>query len=338
MGGLFVLVLMLLGLIVALIGVPLMLLQRKRTNSAAENNQDERGYRRGNPYWEASESGYFWMSLIGGIVFVLFGFILLLMSFKTIDAGEVGVQTRFGEVLEETLTEGFNSKSPFVNVHTYSVRVNEYTMSGVQGQGDVMDPDSIRARTRDDLLINIDMTIRWSVDPTSAGIVYRTISPNMAGITDIVVRPSSRSLARDIVPQYSLNELNQNRAQVTQAIFEPLAQEFAAKGLLLDSVLIRDIHPPADIDRAIQQKLAREQELQEQEYKRQIAEQEAEIRRIEAQGIADAQEIIQAELTPIYVQYEAIQAYKELAGSPNTTFVIMPTGPDGAGMPLILGN
>jgi len=65
---------------------------------------------------------------------------------------------------------------------------------------------------------------------------------------------------------------------------------------------------------------------------------EAEVRIVEAKGIAEAQRIINQTLTKNYLQHEAIQAYGELAGSPNTTFVIMPTSPQGAGLPLIIGN
>ena len=72
------------------------------------------------------------------------------------------------------------------------------------------------------------------------------------------------------------------------------------------------------------------------QYKKQKATQETEIKIIEAQGLARAQQIINSTLTPYYLQHEAIQAYTKLAGSPNTTFVILPTSPNSAGMPLIL--
>ncbi|PIP12145.1 MAG: band 7 protein, partial [bacterium (Candidatus Stahlbacteria) CG23_combo_of_CG06-09_8_20_14_all_40_9] len=68
------------------------------------------------------------------------------------------------------------------------------------------------------------------------------------------------------------------------------------------------------------------------------AEKQAEVKVVEAKGIAQAQRIINRTLTVKYLQHEAIEAYKALAGSPNTTFIIMPTSPEGAGIPLIIGK
>jgi regulator of protease activity HflC (stomatin/prohibitin superfamily) len=112
----------------------------------------------------------------------------------------------------------------------------------------------------------------------------------------------------------------------------------AGKGVVIDKILIRNIAPPKEIDVSIQKKLSAEQELQQKEFELAKTKKDAEIRITEARGIAEAQNIIQQKLTPLYVQYEAIKSYEKLAGSPNTTFIIMPTNPNAAGMPLILGT
>ena len=64
---------------------------------------------------------------------VLFGAIFASMFFKIIDAGEIGVQVLFGRMKDHVLTEGFNIKSPFVRVYTYSIRLQEFTMSSAGG-------------------------------------------------------------------------------------------------------------------------------------------------------------------------------------------------------------
>jgi regulator of protease activity HflC (stomatin/prohibitin superfamily) len=318
MGGIVAIIFMIIGFIVA---IPGWLVHVRKYDSSDDH----------------SEFASFWFGLIGTIVGVIFLIVVLCLSFTAIDAGEVGVQTKFGKVLNETLTEGFHSKSPLVSVHTYSVRMNEYTMSRALGEGVKHENDAITTRTSDNLEVGIDMTVRWSVNPQKAQLVYKNISPDMQGIIDIIVRPSSRAYLRDIASDYTLDNLIIKRTEVASRVFDMLKLEFEEQGLIIETVLLRDIYPPTEIDTAIKKKLARDQELKEMEYQEKIAEKNASIRRIEAQGIADAQKIIQKELTPIYVQYEAIQAYKELAGSPNTTFVILPTDPKGAGMPLILG-
>jgi regulator of protease activity HflC (stomatin/prohibitin superfamily) len=83
-------------------------------------------------------------------------------------------------------------------------------------------------------------------------------------------------------------------------------------------------------------KIKSQQEAEAAEYRKQKAIKEAEIKVEEAKGIAQAQQIINRTLTPYYLQHEAIEAYKELVNSQNTTFVIMPTSANATGMPIIL--
>lgn len=321
MGGIVVLIFMIISFIISIIG---WIVHIKRYDEGDEHR----------------EYGSFWVGLSSGILAVIFLICFIPMNFKQIDAGEVGVQTKFGRVLDKTLTEGLKAKSPLVRVHTYSVRMNEYTMSRALGEGVKHENDAITTRTRtsDNLEVGIDMTVRWSVNPQKAQLVYKNISPNMQGIIDIIVRPSSRAYLRDIASDYTLDNLIIKRTEVANRVFDMLKLEFEEQGLIIETVLLRDIYPPSEIDTAIKKKLARDQELKEMEYQEKIAEKNAAIRRIEAQGIADAQAIIQKELTPEYIQYEAVQTYGKLASSPNTTFVILPTNPEAAGMPLILGT
>ena len=65
----------------------------------------------------------------------------------------------------------------------------------------------------------------------------------------------------------------------------------------------------------------------------QVENQKAQIRVAEANGIAQAQAIINKSLTPLYLQHEAIQAQVRMAGSPNHTQIYIPTGPNG--IPLV---
>ena len=75
---------------------------------------------------------------------------------------------------------------------------------------------------------------------------------------------------------------------------------------------------------AINDKIAAEQESQKMVYILQKERQEADRKRVEAAGISDAQKIISSSLTNQYLQYNYIQALKELTQSKNSTFVIAP--------------
>lgn len=260
------------------------------------------------------------------------------LGLKIIDAGEVGVQVKFGRVLDRTLTEGFNKKSIFTDVYTYNIRIREYTMSTTEGEGNISAPDAVSARTADNSEVKIDATLWWTIDPESAFDIYKKVSKNDDSLQDIIVRPAIRTAIRDEAASFTLETLMRQRDAMTKGVTAAVIDNVVGKGILIDRVLIRKIEPPRTVDEAIQKKLKAEQELQQKEFELAKAQKDAEIRVTEARGVAEAQDIIQEKLTPIYVQYEAIQAYKTLAGSNNTTFVILPTSTQGVGMPLILNT
>lgn len=274
----------------------------------------------------------------GGILFLLSLIIIFGMSIRIIDAGEIGVQVEFGEVKKQVLSEGFNFKSIFADVFIYNTRLNEYTMTRKLEEGDKTDPDTVSARTKDNSNVTIDVTIWWAVNPEDAPMIYKKYSKNIEGLKSMIIRPALRSAIRDKASEYTLEMIMKQRDDFSLGVIEKLNENIKGKGIVLDKVLVRGIDPPETVNRAIEAKLKAEQELQQKEFELEKAKKDAEIQRIKAQGTADAQDIIQKKLTPIYVQYEAIQAYKELAGSENTTFVILPTSPQGAGMPLILNS
>ena len=104
----------------------------------------------------------------------------------------------------------------------------------------------------------------------------------------------------------------------------------------VNEVLVRDVSLPPNIKDAIERKLRQEQESLEYEFRLTKAEQEAERQRIDAEGKARANEILNASLTPNILKEKGIQATLELAKSDNSKTVIIGSGEDG--MPLILGG
>lgn len=330
MGGVTLLVFIVIGIILFIIG----LVMNAKYKLAVAGKEEPQRDRYGDSVGPTDYSP--WL-IWGGIGLVaLCGLIFLISCFKIIDAGEVGVQVKFGRVMDKTLTEGFNTKSPFATIYTYGIRLKEYTMSIAQGEGQKEAPDQVEVRSKDNSKLEIDGTIWWAVDPASAFDIYKKISKDEKGLQDMVIRPAIRGVMRDVAALYSMEELMQKRIEYGDAVLDAMKIAVEGKGIVVDRVLIRNISPPAAVDLAIEAKLSAEQDLQKLEFEKQQATKRAKIREIEAQGVANAQDIIQQKLTPLYVQYDAIQAYKELAGSQNTTFVIMPTSPNGAGIPIII--
>jgi regulator of protease activity HflC (stomatin/prohibitin superfamily) len=226
------------------------------------------------------------------------------------------------------LGNGLHFIPPYARVVKYPVRLIEITQAG---------DNLVETRVNNGLTVKLDCTVLYTIDASMAAEVYSKVATSVGELGYKILLPLLRTAIRDVVSRYSAEELYSSKREfISGEIETTLRALVATKGLLLDRFLIRGIFLPEEVDRAIQAKIASQQEAEAMTYKKQKAEQEAEIKIIEARGLAKAQEIINSTLTPTYLQHEAIQSYKELAGSPNTTFVIMPTSPTATGMPLIL--
>ena len=199
--------------------------------------------------------------------------------------------------------------------------------------------DSIRVRTLDGLEVGVDLTVWWMIDPESVNNIYADLSKSVLELEVKIIRPAIRTVVRDTAALYKMDALyTSERAAFSEKIDKDLKAIFKSKNVMVDKVLVRNITLPTIVENAIQEKMRAKQEEDAMEYKKNIASRQAEIKEIEARGLANAQRIINSTLSEKYLQHEAIMAYEKLANSQNTTFVIMPTSPNSSGMPLILGG
>ena len=268
---------------------------------------------------------------VAGVVLMIFG--ILTSSIKQIDAGSVGIESLFGKVSDRTLSSGLNLVNPLVEVTTIDTKTHNYTMSAVHDEGDKDGDDAIRILTADGLQVEIDLTILYRVIPSEAPKIYREIGRTYV---EKIVRPITRTRIRDNAVNYDAVALYSTKRDEFQArIFKQIEQEFKMRGIFLENVLIRNISLPESVKKTIESKINAEQESQKMQFVLSKEKQEAERKRVEAQGIADYQKIISESLTDRQLQYEQIKAQKELATSPNAKVVIMGGG---KGVPVILGN
>jgi regulator of protease activity HflC (stomatin/prohibitin superfamily) len=263
-----------------------------------------------------------------GLLVLLLGF--LLASIIQIDAGQIGVQKLFGKVQNDVLPSGLHLINPLVDVERMDIKTQNYTMSGVHDEGARQGDDAIRALTSDGLEVTIDLTVLYKVVPSEAPRILRETGVDF---TDKIVRPLTRTKIRDNAVYYEAVALySTKREEFQQRIFKSIEDDFRNRGLLLEQLLIRNITLPQSVKTSIEQKISAEQEAQKMQFILQKERQEADRKRIEAQGIADYQHIISESLTDKQLQYEQIKAMKELAGSSNAKMIIMGRG----GAPIIL--
>ena len=291
------------------------------------------------------------------IVFIIFGVILLLLSFslknnpnpfskfsnslkivgfllialgifssmfKQIDAGKVGVKSLYGNVEPDILESGLHIINPLLEVTDFDIQTQNYTMSAIHDEGNKEGDDAIRVLSNDGLEVVIDLTVLYRISPELAPKIFKQIGENYA---DKIVRPVTRTRIRDNAVYYDAVALySTKRNEFQQRIFKTIEADFKSRGLVLEQLLIRNINLPTSVKTTIESKINAEQDAQKMTFILQKEKQEAERKRVEAQGIADYQKIISSGLGDKQLQYEQIQIMKGLITSPNAKVIIMGGG------------
>ena len=263
-------------------------------------------------------------NILRGIAVLLMLIGVLLKCIVQIDAGQVGVKSLFGKVQNDILSSGLHFINPFVEIQRLDIKTQNYTMSGVLDEVAQQGDDAIRVLTSDGLEVTIDLTVLYKLLPSEAPKLIRETGVDY---TDKIVRPLTRTKIRDNSVYYEAISLySTKRDEFQQRIFKSIDDDFKKRGLVLEQLLVRNITLPQSVKATIEQKINAEQDAQKMQFVLLKEKQEAERKRVEAQGIADYQRIINIGLTNQQLQYEQIKAYLELAKSPNAKVVIMGKG------------
>lgn len=232
--------------------------------------------------------------------------------------GNVGVVNLFGEVSETTLNPGVHLLNPFNKVLNFSTRIKDVK-------------ENVDVTSQEGLSLNLDVSLQYKLDPQKAATVYKTIGTDE---TQLVIS-RFRSTVRAITANYPASAIySTKRQEIAQKIDQQLTQEIPALGFIVEEALLRNVKMPDTLQAAIQNKLKTEQENQQMKFVLEKERQEAERKRIEAQGIADSQKIISGGLTNQVLQLRAIEATEKLAQSNNSKLVII--GSEKGGMPIMI--
>ena len=271
--------------------------------------------------------------LVGGVGLLIIG--LAMSTVVQIGVGQVGVQTLFGRVDERILHPGLSVVNPLVDITRFDTRTQNYTMSAVHAEGQQSGDDAIRVLSADGLEVVIDLTVLYHVVPDQAPKILSTIGEDYQ---EKIVRAISRTRIRDNAVYYDAVALYSTRREEFQTrILNAIEKDFRASGLRLDQLLIRNIQLPQSVKASIESKISAEQDAQKMQFVLQKEKQEAERKRVEAQGIADYQRIVNTELSDKLLQYETIKANQAIATSPNAKVIIMGGGRGNAPQ-LLLGD
>jgi len=260
---------------------------------------------------------------LGLVIVVLLAFFLFLAGgpFRTVPAGHVGVKDFFGSVSSETLPPGIRVVFPLTRVVKMSVQTQEIK-------------EVAEVPSKEGLLLSLETSLLFQLDPNKAADIYRTVGADYQGT---IVEPQFRSAIREITATYEAKALySAEREKIATEIFELFRRLAGQRGILVQQVLLRKINLPPVVANAIQEKLRREQEAEQMKFVLQKEQQEAERKRIEAQGIADFQRIVAQGISPQLLEWKGIEATEKLATSANSKVVVI--GNSKNGLPIILGE
>jgi regulator of protease activity HflC (stomatin/prohibitin superfamily) len=265
-----------------------------------------------------------WPRIANGLRYASFIIIILgviTSCFVQVDTGRVGVKSLFGKVQDDVLTSGLNVVNPLIDVEMMDIKTQNYTMSGVHDEGEKSGDDAIRVLTADGLEVIIDLTVLYRINPSEAP---RIVKESGLDYQTKIVRPLTRTKIRDNAVYYTAVDLySVKRDEFQHRIITTIEGDFKKRGLTLEQLLVRNITLPQTVKGAIEEKIKAEQQAQQMEFVLQKEKQEAERKRVEAQGIADYQRIINTGLSDQQLQYEQIKALRDIALSPNAKMVIM---------------
>ncbi len=247
--------------------------------------------------------------------------ILLFASIAKVPTGHVGVLTLFGRVTGDVLTEGIHMINPLKSNNVMSVQTQ--TMK-----------ETATVPSNEGLIITMDTSLLFRLDPARAADLYQKVGPQYI---DRVVEPNLRSVIREVTASHTANTLySGEREKAAQEMYASLSKELAKRGIIVENILLRDITLPPALKQSIEAKQQAEQESLAMAFRLQKETQEAQRKRIEAQGIRDFQQIVAQGISPQLLEWKGIEATENLAKSPNSKIVVIGSGKNG--LPLILGQ
>jgi prohibitin 1 len=233
---------------------------------------------------------------------------LSLSACATVRQDEVGVKRTLGRVSQKSSAPGAQFIFPgFSSV----IRVPARTVNREV---------RLDLPTKEGLNVAADVSILYRIRPEMAPKILETSG---LAYEEVLILPVFRSAAADVSARFMAKDLHSGeRSVIERAILTQMSQNLDARGFIVESVLMKSIRLPAGLADAVEQKLEAEQRSEQMKFVLERERQEAQRRRIEAEGVRDAQQIINSGLTPAVISFQSIQAFRELAQSPNAKLIV----------------
>lgn len=247
---------------------------------------------------------------IGGFL-LLFVPLLAVSSWEPIGAGHVGVAYDIGGNIIGTRAEGDLLQIPWETTRTVSVQRQVYRPASNCSNGMTNCLDTFSNDNQD---VFIAPTLNYSIDPA----IVETLLRENPNYVDRSIVSRVNQIVKDETVKYDATELAQGRELMRASVKARLIDELEPIGITVEDFLVDNIAFKADFQASIDEKVRAEQEAIAAQNRVAVSEAEARQKaaaalgeanrlRIEAQGQADANALLNASLTPALIQYQAIQ-------------------------------
>lgn len=247
-------------------------------------------------------------------IVAIFALITLFSSFTTIKSGEIGLKSRFGEIVSQTTQEGIQFKIPFVEkVTKVNMKVQKADVTSSSATKDLQD-------------VSISFAINFQLSPEKVMDLYKKIGQNYV---EIILQPATQEALKNVTSKYTAEELITKRSEVSQQIIEELSAKVSKYGIIINELNIIDLNFSEAYNKAIEDKQVAEQEVKKAQQELEKTKIEAEKKVAEAKAEADALKLQKEEITPELLELRRIEAQlkaiEKWSGNLPTTI----TGSDG---------
>jgi regulator of protease activity HflC (stomatin/prohibitin superfamily) len=276
------------------------------------HHRDDSTFPRGTAFRQSNKNNF----IIFGIIST---FIYIFSSIRSIPPSNVGLVNLFGAVSEEMLSPGLNFVNPLATVITFNTRTLLLYSENI-------------VPTQEGMNVELDVSLLYHAEPKQIRDLYLGLGETYE---KTLILPELQSAVRGLTSEVSAKALyTSGRTLIRSKLMDDLKEKLEPRGIVLEDVLLKGIKLPLLLTDAIETKAKAEQESQRMEFVLSKEKQEADRKRIEAEGVASFQKIVSDGISPQLLQWKGIEATEKLAESQNAKIVIM--GNTKSSLPVLL--
>lgn len=223
----------------------------------------------------------------------IFALITLFSSFTTIKSGEIGLKSRFGQIVSQTTQEGIQFKIPYIEkVTKVNMKVQKADITSSSATKDLQD-------------VSISFAINYQLQADKVMDLYKTVG---ASYVETILQPATQEALKNVTSKYTAEELITKRSEVSQQIIQDLSAKVNKYGIIINELNIIDLNFSEAYNKAIEDKQVAEQEVKKAQQELEKTKIEAEKKVAEAQAEADALRLQKEEITDELLELRRIEA------------------------------